>query len=220
MASFPASIPVLSTFSSTSSLQPTDMNEAYRELEAICATLGVNPRTVDDTVAPGASPATVGTYLDMAANIAKSIAGVGAWYQAAVPLRSALLFNGGGSTIPATSIYWIGFGTVVAAASSGLVQLVAPVGCKIRWKTVRVQTLSASPSDDVIGFAIAVNGSLYETLYLKVGSPAGIYTFIAPKDYVDLTISGGDRIGVYCINNSASASAQIGSVSVEYEQNG
>lgn len=61
-----------------------DINNPAAEVVAIEAALGINPNTIDDTVAPGATPASVAVYLDMLANIVKTQSNAANWYSAAV----------------------------------------------------------------------------------------------------------------------------------------
>jgi len=57
--------------------------DKHDAIEKIETELGVNPKTIDDTISPGATPTSVANYLDMVANILKSIKGVANWYTAA-----------------------------------------------------------------------------------------------------------------------------------------
>jgi len=57
--------------------------DKHDAIEKIETELGVAPKTIDDTVTPTATPASVAIFLDMVANILKSIKGVANWYTAA-----------------------------------------------------------------------------------------------------------------------------------------
>lgn len=221
MASYPTSIPALPVFTSTNSLQPSDMNAAYREIESLCAAVGINPTAIDDTVTPGAAPSDIAAYLDMVANVLKTQAGVSHWYDAAVPLRNALFFHGGGNTPPAGASGWIGNGQVVAIASLNQVQAIIPFSGQIRFKRLHVQTLSACPSgaDQVVGFYIYVDGTS-DGMFLQPSTPAGIYHFIVPKNILTLAVGAADYIGVECFVQGGATGPQIGGVCLEYEQVG
>ena len=80
-ASYPGAI---KSFSQKTDLIDTiasaDVNEAYDEIEAMQTELGTNPATLDDTVAPEASPADVADILDQFATAIKTIMGAANWY--------------------------------------------------------------------------------------------------------------------------------------------
>lgn len=74
-------------------------SQLKRAIIATQTELGVAPKTIDDTVAPGASPASVAVYLDMVAYILKSLKGTAAnWYTALTGSPGATTFlRGDGS---------------------------------------------------------------------------------------------------------------------------
>lgn len=57
-------------------------DQLKRAIIATQTELGVAPKTIDDTVTPGASPTSVANLLDMMAHLLKSIGGASAWYNA------------------------------------------------------------------------------------------------------------------------------------------
>jgi len=57
--------------------------DKHDAIEKIETELGVAPKTIDDTVTPTATPDSVAIFLDMVANILKSIKGVANWYTVA-----------------------------------------------------------------------------------------------------------------------------------------
>jgi len=66
---------------------PANILKQYvREIIGIETELGVNPKSIDDTVVPGASPSSVANYLDMLANILKTFRGAANWYSSNVSL--------------------------------------------------------------------------------------------------------------------------------------
>ena len=86
-ASYPSSIKTFTTkVDSVDYPQAEHVNSLQDEVNAIETELGTNPRSIDDTVAPGATPTSVAAYLDMIANQLKAITGKANWYTA--PVRS------------------------------------------------------------------------------------------------------------------------------------
>jgi hypothetical protein len=59
-------------------------NQLKKAIVATQTELGAAPKTIDDTVSPGASPSSVANYIDMVANILKTITGAANWYSSAV----------------------------------------------------------------------------------------------------------------------------------------
>ena len=93
-ASYPSSIKTYTTLVDAVDFpQAVHINSPQDEISAIETELGVNPRTIDDTVAPGATPASVAAYLDMVANQIKAITGKASWVTA--PVRSLESFVSG-----------------------------------------------------------------------------------------------------------------------------
>ena len=60
--------------------QATHINSLQNEIVQLESALGINPTTIDQTVSPSASPASVAAYLDMVAYLLKAIRGNTNWY--------------------------------------------------------------------------------------------------------------------------------------------
>lgn len=92
MADYPASLYSHTTLVDGSDYpQAADVNAPANEVVAIETELGTNPKSIDDTVSPGATPASVAAYLDMLANIVKTITGAANWYSAAVSVLTGTM---------------------------------------------------------------------------------------------------------------------------------
>lgn len=95
MADYPLSIYSPSTLVDGSDYpQAAHVNLPNAEIVALETALGVSPTSIDDTVSPGASPASVAVYLDMVANILKTMSGQSNWYDADVQLALASQVKG------------------------------------------------------------------------------------------------------------------------------
>src|SRR3970040_2672081 len=82
-ASYPSSIKTYTTLGDAVDFpQASHINSPQEEITAIETELGANPRSIDDTATPGATPATVAAYLDQVANQIKAITGKANWYTA------------------------------------------------------------------------------------------------------------------------------------------
>lgn len=83
-ASYPSSIHSFTTLTDgIDDVLASHQNEPNDEITAIETELGTNPKSIDDTVAPG-TPSSVGNALDMFGNIVKTISGSTTWTNAAV----------------------------------------------------------------------------------------------------------------------------------------
>lgn len=83
-ASYPTSIKSFTTLvDNVDDVLAAHQNEPNDEITAIETVLGVNPTTIDDTVAPSSSPASVAVFFDMLANIVKTQSGSTTWVNAA-----------------------------------------------------------------------------------------------------------------------------------------
>ena len=92
MADYPNSLHTHTTLVDGSDYpKAADINLPAAEIIAIETELGTNPKSIDDTVSPGATPASVAAYLDMLANIVKIITGAANWYSAAVAIASTVM---------------------------------------------------------------------------------------------------------------------------------
>jgi len=98
-ASYPSSIKTFTAkVDAVDYPQAVHVNDLQDEVNAIETELGTAPKTIDDTTAPGASPASVAVYLDMIANQIKAITGKANWYTAPVAsLETGFLRLAGGT---------------------------------------------------------------------------------------------------------------------------
>lgn len=228
MPSYPNTIPALGTLTGSDYPQAAHTNNSNREVEAVCTELGVNPRAIDDTVAPGATPASVAAYLDMQANIVKTMMGVLSWPKAAAPAREILAGSGLGGQVPATSQQFL------APFGRGLVTTIPlatfPMtfsGQFLLW-SFRIEILTAQPGDvsATLQLEVHLGAGNYSLFTIQPSAPAGVYWFgsndnMGPSGngkLLNFVVNNGFCITV--TNNSTSASAQIGSWSIEAEMAG
>lgn len=84
MATYPSGIYSPTTLTDgVDDVLASHQNTPNAEIVAIETAIGINPTTIDDTVGSTASPASVAAYLDMVANIVKTISGSTTWVNAA-----------------------------------------------------------------------------------------------------------------------------------------
>lgn len=105
MASYPGAIKsFVQQADLVDTIDAADINEAYDEIEAIETELGTAPSTLDDTVAPEASPADVADVLDQFATAIKTLFSAANWY--ATPV--AIVPSGG----------WAAKGDIISASAA------------------------------------------------------------------------------------------------------
>ena len=130
MPSWPSSIWAPTTkIASVTTVAAAHMNDAQAEVVSLETEIGVNPRTIDDTVAPGATPATLAVFFDMVANLIKGITGKSNWYTAPAQTIADLLTG------------WLKDGTTWVFVSSASFKVTGQdvtgtyqVGTRLRWK--------------------------------------------------------------------------------------
>lgn len=214
MASYPGSIPVLGTYTGADHPQVSHNNAPNDEIEAICTELGVNPQVIADTVAPGSTPASVAEYLDMIANIAKTISGKDAWYRSAVPSRVSIHGHGNGETIPINSTYYLRiFGRGVTLSEHAADLIVGIPNFVVDFQSFWVEFLTANPSgvNDYINVAINRSGTGVDSFAIPVGQ-SGVFRNIALGAFLFPTFAVNQRMTVTFSKNAAAsaASGQIG----------
>lgn len=116
-------------------------NQVKRALIAIETEIGAAPKTIDDTVSAGASPASVAEYLDMVANRLKSISGESAWHIAGNRFLS--LTVAGNLDFPTSSELTISSGAVTPTKN---------------WHTIDTQADAASDDLDTLTTTNATDG--------------------------------------------------------------
>lgn len=80
-ASYPGAIKSFTTkVNLVDTIDAADVNDLQLEVAAVETELGIDPRTIDDTVTPEATPADVADVLDQFANALKVITGAANWY--------------------------------------------------------------------------------------------------------------------------------------------
>lgn len=85
MATFPNALYSHTTVVDNSDYpRATHINTPAAEVVAIETELGINPRSIDDTVTATSSPASVAAYLDMIAYLLKTLTLASNWYSATV----------------------------------------------------------------------------------------------------------------------------------------
>lgn len=225
MASYPASIPSLGTVTSADYLDVAQFNTPNDEIEAICAELGINPSHIDDTVAPGSTPASVAAYLDMVANILKGIAGVDSWDKAGVPAMTAIHGHGNAGTVAAgvTSYLNLMSGALTATASASW--FIVPYAFDIVLERLYIDFLTAMPGGDLNDNSMAVyikNLTSGSTQLFAVPSTTPAGRWQKPFQYIEVACAGGAilEVSFEMPSTATAASGQIGSVCITARQGG
>jgi hypothetical protein len=229
MASFPVSLPSLGSVASGGTVNVADFNARNDEIEAIAAELGTNPKTINDATTVDSSNTDVADYLDKLATIAKAIAGVSHWYEAAVPSRNVIAFHGGGNATAGTgsNARWVGWGSLVTNANRAQAQIVVPFTGKVRVRGCFVETLNTH-GDGLIQFVLSINGGPADggnnliLCLIPPEAPAGKYYYVSggANDYEAMDFSAGGYVGLWFSDSSSVPATQIGSVTVEFDQVG
>jgi hypothetical protein len=229
MPTYPGGIPALGTLTGADTVDASDINNPNREIEAICTELGVLPKSIDDTVAPGATPASVAAYLDMMGNIVKTLAGVDASYKAAVPPRNLICGHGAGGIIPdvtgGSRYPYLGGGAGLSATEADAFYVITFNG-QLVLKRLFVELLTAQPDNDLY-VIVKKNGSFigtasnYPRLAIPASSPAGIYHMLADSGLGPVAFSVNDTLSLDIWNKHPTLPGpQIGAIGVEFEQVG
>lgn len=216
MADYPNTLPTFPVHGAkTEYPKSADRNVPNREIEAICAELGVNPKTITDATTPASTPASVAAYLDMLATIFKTMTGATNWYGSAVPIRRMLGGGGNGSTVAASTTSFIGPFLNAPSTTENLTCAVMPYDGTIT--RLYVVTLTAQPASGSLVFSFRVNqvdsGSI--TLTVAASEAAGTKTATG-----SVAFKKGTRLGLKVVNNATGVSAQIGFWSAEINQVG
>lgn len=222
MATYPAALPTLATVTSNTVPSAADVNVPNAEIAAAATEFGVNPQIIDDTVSPGASPASVAAVLDMFANIVKTNGGVSGWQKSAVPAKQVIYGHGTGSTVPSGAIYFLNtFGYGLNATESFARGIMTYPG-SFRIQDFWIQFLTSQPADWGAQIQLYKNGT-YNTdfMFMPVSYPAGVYHFPVAFDVTALSYALNDTFSIAIYNQiSAAASAQIGAWSLTMTQIG
>ena len=225
MATYPGAIPTLATVTggpSGSVVSAADNNVPNAEIVAAATEFGLNPQSIDDTVTPGASPASVAAALDMFANIVKLNGGVSGWQKSVVPAKMIFFGNGAGATVPLSTTYYAnqfgrGLNTIEVNA-----RMIMTYPAKFMVQSFWIETLTAQPATGWLEFSMVKNGSLQLGWFIDIGNsaPAGVYHIPVTID-VNPTFAVNDGFGVALRNlDSAAASCQIGAWSLTMTQIG
>lgn len=217
MATFPTGLPVFPVHSAKNEYPKVgDRNNPNREIEAICSDLGVNPRSISDSVAPGASPSTVAAYLDMIANILKTFHGGSTWYGGPNVIKRIIGGNGVGNTVGISSTSYLrvmrgNLDTTDAAAR-------AFVGYDAELLALKVNILSAQPAGGNLVFTFMVLGVADSGIQLTVASTDGTGVKSATGSVV---LHRGEMISLRAQNfNTGNVSSQIGGWTAYMRQKG
>lgn len=221
MATYPAGIPSLGTVTGADHLTVAQFNTPNDEIEAICTELGVNPTTIDDTVAPASSPASVAAYLDMVANVFKTMTSTEAWHKSATPSRFVIYGNLVGATVAAgATIYPVVYGKG-NSATENQTQIDVPLDVDVDNFWVNVTTAFPSGANDTMEFALRRDGA--DIFGGKVQIPPG-WVGIFHKQMLQFTdlLTAGQKLSVrITMNGSASGpSGALGAWGFEGRQRG
>lgn len=180
MASFPGSIPVLSTITDPSTITTSMINTPNGEIVAICTALGTNPATIDDTQSAASDPLSL--YLSFLANVTRQISGAPTWDQSAVRSRCILYGSGSGATIAigAPSVRYLSINGSSLQTVENQAQF--PIGYSCKGMFFAIEMLDSMSTGSTPGYAtmnikIRKNGGDFLALddFMTAGSPAGVY---------------------------------------------
>ena len=213
--SYPNSVPTIATLTGSDYPQASHLNAPNREIEAIAQELGPDISTVDDTLAPVQSPLSVSQYKDMLAYIFKKWGGVSNWYSAAVPSRGIIWGHGSCTTFAAGSTNYVYLFASFFDSSEDIAKMIVPFACNV--VSLRSQIVTAQPG----------TGSLVATLRKSAADTAITATHAAGASAMNVAsgtgsvaYAAGNALAVKFVNNAATASGQIGCVSIQFNQVG
>ena len=225
MATYPGAIPTLATVTggpSGSVVSAADNNVPNAEIVAAATEFGLNPQSIDDTVTPGASPASVANVLDMFANIVKVNGGVSGWQKSAVPAKMIFFGNGAGATVPLSTTYYANqFGRGLNATEAYARMIMTYPGT-FAVQSFWVETLTAQPATGSLLFALFKNGTYAYGWETQIGNSAAAGVYHIPIAILSIpTFAANDGVSLILQNaDSASASAHIGAWSLVFTQVG
>lgn len=216
MADFPSNYPALPVLTAKQEHpRSADWNALYREIEAMCTEMGTNPRTITDSTAPAATPASVAAYLDMLATIVKAWVSGSAWTGANVAIRRIFGGGGGNGTVAASTTSYLGvFGHVLNTTEANVRILMAYDGV---FKNLYVVTNAAQPASGSMTFKIRISGTTSSSIIVTVAASAAAGTYNATGT---VTFKRGDTMVIEVVNNATGVSAQIGCWGAEVNQVG
>lgn len=224
MATYPGGIPALGTVSGADHLTVAQFNTPNDEIEAIATELGVNPTSIDDTVALVNSPASVAAYLDGVANALKTMVGVDEWHKAALPARFGLYGNLQGTTLaPGATIYPYVFGVGSNAAVANT-EYILPFAVNIDYTWIDITSAMPSGANDILFVTLQKNGAFLTggTTYVPPGWLGSFHKQMYSFSPLNVSFAAGDRFSIYVNwNGTASGtSGGLGSWGVEGRQIG
>lgn len=233
MADYPSTIPLLPIlFDRIDPVMGWQFNMPYREIEAICTEIGINPSTIDDTVSPSASPASIAVLLDMYANIVKTQSGSTIWTGAAVPNRRMLAGCGNGGTLASSSTGWLYPGGI----SISTAEYFTPLLWDGNTSKLYVATQTNQPASGSLVITVRkqhnfdAGNDTTTILTIPAGSTAAVFSSTNSvawtsdisrrpgSNYPGWTQEGIDAISLKVVNNGSTTSAAIAGWSIEYDQ--
>ena len=223
MTSYPGAIPTLAVITGTTVPSAADNNTPNAEIVAMATEFGLNPQNIDDTVAPASTPSDVSNYLDMTANIVKSMVNMSSWNKSAIVNKQTICGNGNGNTVGIAGTSFLpAFGLGLLTTENQATSIMTNNGIYSADSFI-VELLSTQPADGYLEFryyneGAYVNNSWY--YQIPQSSPAGIYRFPASwRPFNNFSVD--QKITIAIVNNSPTAvSAQIGAWSVVLTQMG
>jgi hypothetical protein len=211
---YPDKLPILPIVSDKQYPRSDDINRANRLVEAICAALGIAPKTITD-VAAAASPASFAVAMDMFSNIVKTFTGATTWDVANVPQRRIFGGHGRNDTVGASTTEYVGlFQAPALTATENLTQGVIPIHCSI--VSMYIVVRSAQPASGSLVFTLRKNG-VDTSLVITVAAGAAAATNSTTGS---VEFYPGDIISLKAANNATAASGAIASVTFEANQKG
>lgn len=218
MADYPNHVPIFPVYGRNLYPKSADRNTANREIEAICTELGIDPKSIDDTVAPVLVPSSVAAYLDMLANILKVYSGAGAneWYSAAYPTRKMIGGNGGGAQVGAGATQYVAFNQALVSSTENLTSCIITYHGLVKNIVIRLAATANQPATGTLVFTLRVNG-VDSALVLSVPANSGSAAYTATGS---IEVFPGNILTVKVVNNAAGNSADIRIFSMEVDQKG
>lgn len=214
---YPGSLPSFTAVTGSDHPKAEHYNMRARVVEQLAQVIGTSVRTITPLSYVPRKPQNIAQVLDAYATIVKTLTGAANWYSANVPLRCFIMGHGGGATVGAGATTFVSlFNSGLNATESGLQIPVPYAGYAGTHNGMRVELLTAQPASGSLVFTLRKNGvDTALTFTLAASTGAGIY-----GQANTVTFAAGDKLSVKIVNNASGASAQIGSVSLDYNQNG
>lgn len=211
---YPSTLPSFTAVTGSDHPKAEHYNMRARVVEQLAQVIGKNAKSISPLSNIPRQPQNIAQVLDAYAAIVKTITGVTNWYDANVPIRCFIMGHGGGGTVGAGATSFVSlFSSGLNATESGLQVPMPYAGYAGTHKGMRVQLLTTQPGTGTLVMTLRKNGvDTIQTFAIPAGG-SGIWA-----DTKTVQCAAGDKLSIKFVNNASTASAQIGSVSLDYDQ--